>query len=339
MLPRLSIVIPVRDGIDFIERAIDSALAVPVDRLEIVVVDDGSTDGTSALLAELAASDPRIVVVTRTSDHGVSGARNVGIARARAAVVCFLDADDILKPPAIARRLRFHTVHPDIVFSFSDHQTLLPDGTIEARSGEYYPRFEKFLAGRDGILPLGDAAFALLYGENPVCTSGTMVRRETLIALGGFSRELRQAEDWDMWIRLSLVGSVAYSTEAELLHTARAGSLSTDVDDRTWHISEVARRHRPTALRRHPIAAMAAASRIAVARAERACGLDRSAAALGHYLAGFTLQPSTNLLRETFRALAVVVGLKSSRIPSLQDRARDAAGRWPVGGPVTGAGK
>jgi glycosyltransferase involved in cell wall biosynthesis len=339
MIPRLSIVIPVRNGIDFIERAVDSARAVPVDRLEIIVVDDGSTDGTSALLSELAVKDPRIVVVTRTSDHGVSGARNAGIARASAAIVCFLDADDILRPQAIARRLRFHTVHPDIVFSFSDYQTLLPDGTIEARAAEYHPRFERFLAGRVGILPLGDMAFPLLYGENPVCTSGTMARREVLIELGCFSRELRQAEDWDMWIRLSRAGAVAYSTATELLHTARPGSLSTDVRDRTWHIAEVARRHRAYALRRHPGAAVAAASFIAVAQAEQARGLDRNVAALGHYLAGFALQPSLGLMREALRATAVVAGLKSGRIPTLQDRARDAARCCPAAGPLTGEGK
>ena len=182
MIPRLSIIIPVRNGIDFAARAIESARAVPIDPLEIVVVDDGSMDGTSDLLAGLAQADPRIVVIHRDRDHGASAARNAGISRAGAAIVCFLDADDLLYPEPIAERLRHHEAHGDVVLSFANYRTLLPDGTIESRFASYWPRFERHVGERDGLVDLGASAFSLLYGENPVCTSGTMVRRETLAA-------------------------------------------------------------------------------------------------------------------------------------------------------------
>jgi GT2 family glycosyltransferase len=321
MNPRLSIIIPVRNGIDFVARAIDSARAVPIDPLEIVVVDDGSTDGTSELLTGLAQADPRIVVIHRNRDHGASAARNEGISRAGAGIVCFLDADDFLCPAPIAERLRYHEAHRDVVLSFADYQTLLPDGTIEARFASYWPRFERHVGKRQGLVDLGGSAFRLLYGENPVCTSGTMVRRETLAALGGFSRDLRQAEDWEMWIRLSRTGRVVYSTHAEVLHTARPGSLSTDVEDRTRHVAMVVRRHCAYAVRHQPLAALAAFSTVATTRAESARLADRSFAAAAHSFAAFMLQPSRSRARAFARSLAVILGLRSNRIPTLTERA------------------
>ena len=112
MTLRLSVVIPVRNGRDFVGRAVASAQAVSAP-LEIVVVDDGSTDGTLDLLQGLAEDDPRIIVVRRDADHGAAAARNAGIAVARGDIVCFLDADDELYPKLIARRFAWHRTHPD----------------------------------------------------------------------------------------------------------------------------------------------------------------------------------------------------------------------------------
>ena len=331
MSPRLSIVIPVRNGADFVGRAIASAQAVIADALEILVIDDGSTDETPALLHRLAAADPRLVVVTRRADHGASAARNEGIARARADLVCFLDADDLLFAGPVAERVTWLEQHPDIVLSFANYQTLLPDGTIEPRFAAYWPRFEGFVDGRTGMVALGDAGFGLLFGENPVCTSGTIARREALLALGGFDRDLRQAEDWDMWIRLSRQGGVAYSTTPESLHTAREGSLSTDVSDRTRHVVEVVRRHCPHALRHSPGAALAALAAASLARAEDCRLRGHGVASATHYLAALLLQPGPCYLREFARACAALVGLRSHRVASFEERARlAAAGRQTV---------
>lgn len=325
MTPRLSVIIPVRNGVDFVARAIASAQTIPVEPLEIMIIDDGSTDGGVELLQSLAAADPRIVVIQRDRDHGAAAARNEGIAKARADIVCFLDADDVLRGDAVARRLEWHEAHPKTVLSFASYETLLPDGTIEPRFSAYCPRFEAFVGGREGMVELGDAGFGLLYGENPVCTTGTMARRDALFALGGFSRDLRQAEDWDLWIRLVRRGPVAYSTAPEALHTARHGSLSTDVKDRTWHIAEVVARHRGFAFRHDPVAALAATSAVEIARAEQARLAGRNVVAWAHYLAGFALRPSRRLAREFARATAVLLGLRSGRVETFEERSRLAS--------------
>ncbi len=327
MTPKLSVIIPVRNGIKFVGQAIASAQAVPIAPLEILVVDDGSTDGTTELLLGLATEDDRIVVIRRDSDHGASAARNEGIARARADIICFLDADDLLYPEPVARRVEWLQAHPDIVLCFSKYQTMLPDGSIEPTFASYCPRFQKFIGSREGIVELGDGAFGLLYSENPICTTGTMARRDALVALDGFSRDLRQAEDWDLWIRLARRGAVAYSTSIEAQHSARPDSLSTNVEDRTRHIAEVARRHRGFALRHYPRAAFAALSLVEIARGEQHRQAHRNVAACGHYLAGFLLSPNTRYGLEFARSAAVVLGLRSGRIASFEERARIIAER------------
>ena len=114
--PRLSIVIPVRNGAAFVAFAIASAQAVPADDLEILVVDDGSTDETPAILQAHADRDRRLVILRRDADHGAAAARNEAIRRAGAPLVCFLDADDALRGRAIADRLAWHERNGDIDF-------------------------------------------------------------------------------------------------------------------------------------------------------------------------------------------------------------------------------
>ena len=322
MTPRLSVIIPVRNGSDFVRGAIASAQAIPVEPLEIVLVDDGSTDGTWELLQRLAADDSRLLVVRRDGDHGAAAARNAGLAEARADVVCFLDADDVVFAEPIARRLEWHEAHPRALLSFADHQSLLPGGAIEPRTSAYYPRFQKFVNGRKGIVELGAQAFDLLYGENPVCTSGSMARRDALIALGGFVRELSRAQDWDMWIRLARCGGVAYSNRIETQYTVRPGSLSHDIKDRNRHIAKVVRRHLGYALRRNPVTALAALSHVEDARAEHCRQANRNVAAWTHYLTAFVLCPKVRQARDVARATAVLMGMRSGRIESLEERAR-----------------
>ncbi len=310
MSPRLSVIIPTRNALSTLPRAMASALALPLDPIEIVVIDDGSTDGTWEWLEAATARDPRIVKLRRTANHGVSAARNAGIAVARAPLVGFLDADDIWQPEAIAARVRWHEANRGTVLSFSDYKTLLPDGTLRARLLSYWPRFERFIAGRSGMLGLGREAFALLVGENPVCTSSVIARSGAILAAGGFDTKLRQAEDWDLWIRLCQHGAVATSTTSEIFHRDHPGSMTRKVAERVASLRVVVRRHSGRAWRRAPLAALSARCMLAQAETELAQHEHRPYAALHHSVVAALYKPSPKLMRDAARAALVVARLK-----------------------------
>nr|WP_294519354.1 glycosyltransferase family 2 protein [uncultured Rhodopila sp.] len=312
MLPRLSVIIPCRNALDTLPRAVASVLALPTDRFEVIIVDDGSSDGTGAWLAELASGDPRVVALRRDADHGVSAARNAGIAAARAPVLGFLDADDVWYPAAIGARLEWHEANPDTVLSFSSYMTLLPDGALQPRHDASWPRFSRFVDGRSGMLPLGRSAFSLLAGENPVCTSSVLASRAAVLAAGGFDPGLRQAEDWDLWIRLSRHGAVAASTAVELLHADHPGSLSHDVAGRIGGIREVVRRHQAEAWRRSPRAALAALCLLEQAEAELAWHTGHRGHALLHSVGAAVCHPSVQMARTMARAALTAAGLMPS---------------------------
>ncbi len=103
--PLVSVIIPVWNGADYLEACLKSIQAQPVDDMEIIVVDDGSTDGTWALLQRLSALDERIRPI-RQDNAGVSQARNAGLAHCRGQYVRFVDADDRLPPGSMQRLLR-----------------------------------------------------------------------------------------------------------------------------------------------------------------------------------------------------------------------------------------
>ena len=100
-VPRLSILIPTWNAEATIERALDSVLAERAIQLEVIVVDDASTDGTADIVASVADRDPRVVLLRLRANGGVSAARNRGLTMVRGEWVAFLDADDLLLPGAL----------------------------------------------------------------------------------------------------------------------------------------------------------------------------------------------------------------------------------------------
>ena len=105
MEKKVSIIIPVYQAAKYLERCVESCLGqkgINADELEIILVDDGSTDGSSELADELERSDGYIVKVIHTSNHGVSHARNLGIEKATGKYICFVDADDYVSESFVA---------------------------------------------------------------------------------------------------------------------------------------------------------------------------------------------------------------------------------------------
>ncbi|MGB8840688.1 MAG: glycosyltransferase family A protein, partial [Aliidongia sp.] len=206
---RLSVIIPNYNCRPYLPTALDSVRRQALTDYEIIVVDDGSTDGSAEWLAAEATRDPHLVILTLPGRrNGPSIARNAGIAAARAPIVAFLDADDFWYPDAIADRLALHEADPSAVLSFGDFRSVSPEGRDLGTYFAYRRHFHRWIGGRRGVLPLGRQAIAMIFAEAVCGTSTVLAARDALRAIGGFRADLIYSQDWECWLRLAGQGSV-----------------------------------------------------------------------------------------------------------------------------------
>jgi glycosyltransferase involved in cell wall biosynthesis len=189
-IPAVSVVVPLYQSRDYVAAALDSVLAQTFDDLEVVVVDDGSTDGGGEVVREYAAREARVTYI-REENAGPAAARNAGIAAARAVAIAFLDSDDLWLPEKLARQV---PLLGENTIVHSDAFVLRNGGQVgDERIGA---RFES----RD--------AFCYLLQETPTAPLlTTVVRRELLLAHGCFDESLVGPEDYDLWLRLAAAGA------------------------------------------------------------------------------------------------------------------------------------
>jgi glycosyltransferase involved in cell wall biosynthesis len=188
--PLVSIVMPVRNGARWIGAAIDSALSQTMPSLELIVVDNGSSDETPQIIAEYAARDPRIVALHEATP-GAAVARNTGRARAAGRWIASLDADDLAEPRRLEAQLALAEQH-DLV--------LVGTGFVQID--------ETGVPGRTHVYPASDRALRhrleRLMGFCP--HSSALFRRDAADRLGGYRPQVGYGEDWDLWIRLAELG-------------------------------------------------------------------------------------------------------------------------------------
>ena len=235
MTPEVSVIIPTYNRRAMVREAVASVLAQREANFELIVVDDGSTDGTSEMLADIDD-----VTVERIEHRGPAAARNRGVELARAPLIAFLDSDDLWAPDKLHRQLAFMREHPDCAISqtaeiwFRDGRRVNPGLRHLKRAGDIFL----------------DSLQTCLISPSAVIMKTALFR-----ALGGFDEDLAAAEDYDLWLRILVDQEVGLLDEA--LVTRRAGHADqlSSVDSRAGSLSgawadEVAREQPPDSTRR-----------------------------------------------------------------------------------------
>lgn len=209
-VPTVSVVIPTYNAAWCVGRAIDSVLAQSWQDLELIVVDDGSTDGTAGVLQGYG---DRILRIDQ-SNAGMSAARNAGIGAARGRYIAFLDADDRWLPDKLARQVPLLEQRFDLAFCSVCARLEDRDGRTVGEWG--------CAAGDDASLPEIFANHATIAGG----ASSVLARSEIVKRLGGFDATLRGAEDTDLWVRLAAEGGFACIAEPLAVVLKRPDSVS-----------------------------------------------------------------------------------------------------------------
>ena len=190
MNPSISVIMPVWNGEKYLSQAVESILSQTFTDFELIVVDDGSTDSTPAILA--ACHDPRLRVIT-LGHAGIVLALNAGIAAARASWIARQDADDISNPARFEKQWQSITRNKNAVLSHTDVELIGETG------GASRPRF-----------PATKALIALkLCFQCPIAHSTVLFSKEAFLKAGGYLPEERHAEDFAMWGRMIELGDFA----------------------------------------------------------------------------------------------------------------------------------
>jgi glycosyltransferase involved in cell wall biosynthesis len=209
---RVSVVVPTRNRSGLLAVTLRSVLGQRDVDLEVIVVDEASTDDTPEVLARLG--DPRVRVVRHETPHGVSTARNRGAAEARGEWVAFTDDDDLWAPDKLAHQVRAAQA-ADRDWSYA--------GSVNITDGF------QIVHGQPPPPPAEVVAALPHYNAIPGGGSNVVVRREALLRAGPFDTRLRNTEDWEMWIRLAKAGPPAWVCGPLLAYRVHASNSSLDI--------------------------------------------------------------------------------------------------------------
>jgi GT2 family glycosyltransferase len=235
MSARYSVVVPVYDNEHWVGEAIASVLGQTLGDLELIVVDDGSTDESVAAIREYA-SDPRLRLIEQPNG-GPSAARNTGIAAAESEFVAFLDSDDLWMPEYLAKVDAALADRPDAGFAYVDAWRLDVDGRFFRASA-----MERQNPPEEPPRDPMEFLRLLIERGNFVFVS-TTVRKRALEQVGGFDTSLWWVEDFDLWTRILLAGYGAVRTGEQLaIKRDRPGSLSGDEKKMVASMREVCRK-------------------------------------------------------------------------------------------------
>jgi glycosyltransferase involved in cell wall biosynthesis len=210
--PAVSVLVSVRDGAPWVREAVESVLGQTMIDLELIVIDDGSTDATAALLGTIR--DPRLRVA-RQPPRGLTPSLNRALGLARAPLVARLDADDLALPERLARQCAFLDAHPDV--------GLLGTGAREVGASGCEIRVVS--------PPEDDGAIRrALIRRNPFVHSSVMMRRSALGDAGGYDERLSVAQDYDLWMRMSRTTRLANLSAPLVVRRLLPGRVSATRD-------------------------------------------------------------------------------------------------------------
>lgn len=201
--PLVSVVIPSYNHESFVEEAVQSALDQTIENIEVIVVDDGSSDATVAKVS--AMRDPRIRL-TSLQQNRAQHARNLGIHQARGKYIAFLNSDDVWEKNKLELQMLDFKNHPDLHASFTRVAMILPDNTFSQKT---------WAEGAFQSANKTSSEWLRFFFEcgNDLCISSAVLPRSIINGLGLFNESLVQLSDIDMWIRIAMHGEILVHDE------------------------------------------------------------------------------------------------------------------------------
>lgn len=307
--PTIAIIIPNYNCLNFLPTCFLSIQQQDYADYQVIVVDDGSTDGSIEYIQEVQKTWPQLVLLQQQR-QGPGAARNLAAQYTQAPLLAFLDADDWWAPGKLAAQVNFHLNHLDVGLSFTDYQHIEEQHKTEViRCFDYWPEFSRYLhATRPRQLferlPNGHA---ILIAENVVGTSSVVVQRSVFMAVHGFDTGLPSASDWDLWLKISKISAVGFSRECFMYYLQRAGSVSSNYSKRFNAVDTILNRYLPDIQQCCPEYVKAAERAREVARHEMYAGSGHYLQAFQSAMKSFLMQPHARHIKTAVKDLYAAV--------------------------------
>ena len=237
--PAISVILPVYNAEAYVREAVESILAQTFTDFELIIINDGSTDGSGAILRELATHDARIILIEQPN-VGAASARNKGLEMARAELIALMDADDVSMPERFALQHARMVKEPELAVLGSFMRNMDKEGSIIKL--DRYP-----LTPKEIVLHLENLE------KGPVANATVMMRKEAILKAGGYRRAFASyAEDYDLLLRMSDLGYAIANLPQPLYnrrqHGANVSSVYREAQERNTILARLAHRVRKAGL-------------------------------------------------------------------------------------------
>jgi glycosyltransferase involved in cell wall biosynthesis len=226
--PDVAVIVPTRDRRHLLPQALESVFSQTYANFEVIVVDDGSEDDTSAYLATIA--DRRLKWQRLDGWRGANAARNLAVELSRAPILSFLDSDDCYRSGRLSRVVEFFSRHPDIDIHISSYTSVAGSARTELTNPDAIfsaDQLERYLIG-----------YCLFLGG-----SGISIRKRAFVEIGGFDPTMPRMQDREFLLRAARTRGCASVVDIDWIKSATYGSLSRERKGRVYCLGELCRRH------------------------------------------------------------------------------------------------
>jgi len=221
--PKISVIVPIYNQAAFIRETVDSVLGQDYPNLELVLSDDGSTDGTSDILSEYAAREPeRVKVVASKRNTGIAGAFNRALQAHTGEYIAWLGGDDLMLPGKLSRQVAALQARPDAIGCCHDAEV------FDSASGKPYGRFTEVYNGRRGVR---DGGVELLLDPGYMMLPSTMMVRSSGVDGLRFDERIRVSNDWLFDIELFQRGPVVGLDDVLARYRRHQSNVTSQVSD------------------------------------------------------------------------------------------------------------
>ena len=225
----ISVIIPTYNAAKYIEETLQSVINQTYNNIEIIVVDDGSTDQTEAILQSY--KDPRLVYIKQANSGGPAKPRNTGIAASKGEYIAIFDSDDLMTPNKLSIELEALKRTPNSAFCCSNYSMIDDKGCLITadlwETNKAYQKLNKTRKDSFGniLFRPGEIVNSILL-HNFIASSSMLIRKNVFQSLGGFDETLQNTDDYDMWLRMSPLYSCICVPQALHHYRVREGNIT-----------------------------------------------------------------------------------------------------------------